>query len=237
MKIRADFSQRVVVRPGDAEWVASPQPGVDRIMLDRIGAEIARATSLVRFAPGSFFPHHEHGGGEEVFVLEGVFEDEYGRYPAGAYLRDPIGSSHAPFTKEGCTLFVKLWQFAPDDKARLVIETHSGAWKQTATAGLAIQPLHAFAGVSTVLVRMAPGLRLDWPPQQGGEEILVVEGGFSDAEGAYPAGAWIRDPGGQAHELFSEHGCVLLVKSGHLSQNALKDLAKSFERQIVKASA
>lgn len=216
MKIRADFSQRVVVRPGEAEWTPSPQAGVDRLMLDRIGKEIARATSLVRFAPGSFFPFHEHGGGEEVFVVDGVFEDEYGRYPAGTYLRDPIGSSHAPFAKDGCTLFVKLWQFAPDDKQRVVIDTAATAWERTTTPGLTIKPLHSFAGVSTSLVRLAAGLRLNRTLDPGGEEILVLEGGFDDAEGHYPKGTWIRDPGGCERAVVSQDGCALLVKTGLL---------------------
>ncbi|WOJ89533.1 cupin domain-containing protein [Methylocapsa polymorpha] len=227
MKIRADFSQRVVVRPGEADWTPSPQPGVDRLMLDRIGEEIARATSLVRFSPGSFFPFHEHGGGEEVFVVDGVFEDEYGRYPAGTYLRDPIGSSHAPFTQDGCTLFVKLWQFAPGDKERVVIDTASSAWEQTATPGVAVKPLHSFAGVSTLLIQLAPGLRLNRPLNPGGEEILVLEGAFADGEGEYSKGAWIRDPGGREAAIVSQAGCVLFVKAGHLPPDlgALQDFA------------
>ncbi len=217
MKIRADFAQRAIVRPGDAAWTPSPQAGVDRIMLDRIGEEIARATSFVRFSPGSFFPFHEHGGGEEVFVLDGVFADEFGRYPAGTYLRDPIGSSHAPYAEAGCTIFVKLWQFAPDDKARVVIDTASAAWEPTATPGLAIKALHSFAGVSTSIIRLAPGLRYDWTLDRGGAEALILDGGFRDFDGDYPKGSWIRDPGGCERNLVSsQEGCALLIKTGHL---------------------
>ncbi|WP_026606238.1 cupin domain-containing protein [Methylocapsa acidiphila] len=216
MKIRADFSQRVVVRPGETDWVPSPQPGVDRLMLDRIGGEIARATSLVRFSPGAFFPFHEHGGGEEFFVLDGLFEDEYGRYPAGAYVRDPIGSSHAPFATDGCTIFVKLWQFASEDQARVVVDTASAAWKQTQTPGLATMSLHAFAGVSTSLMRLAPGLVVARRLDPRGEEILVIEGALSDADGEYSKGAWIRDPGGRETVFSSQEGCILLTKTGHL---------------------
>jgi hypothetical protein len=53
LHVNADFSQRVIVRFEASEWVASPMPGVRRRMLDRIGAEVARATSIVRFEPGS----------------------------------------------------------------------------------------------------------------------------------------------------------------------------------------
>src|SRR3954470_12513782 len=88
MRIHADFSQRVVVRPGDVPWVPSPAAGIERRMLDRIGEEVARATSFVRYAPRSRFSPHVHGGGEEFLVLEGEFADESGRYPEGFYVRN-----------------------------------------------------------------------------------------------------------------------------------------------------
>lgn len=218
MKIRSDFSQRVVVRPGEEAFVASPQPGVERLMLDRIGEEIARATSFVRFAPGSFFPFHEHGGGEEVFVLDGLFEDEFGRYPAGTYLRDPIGTSHTPFTKDGCTLFVKLWQFLPGDTIRKVIDTTCGSYEKTSTPGLEIQVLHTFNGVVTLLQKLAPGFAAKLPLDADGEESLVLDGSFSDGSGVYSKGSWLRDPGGTEVEITTETGCTLLVTRGHLSR-------------------
>jgi anti-sigma factor ChrR (cupin superfamily) len=216
MIINADFSERVVVRPDEAKWTPSPHRGVDRLMLDRIGDEIARATSFVRFAPGSAFPHHTHSGGEEVYVMEGVFEDENGVHAAGSYLRDPTGSSHAPFSPQGCVLFVKLRQFDKNDKDRVDIDTASGDWR-TAPEGFAVQPLHHFDGVTTFLVRLEPGTTLSRAIHPDGEEMVVIAGACSDAQGAYPAGAWIRDPGGHAQGLFSALGCTLLVKTGHLA--------------------
>ena len=216
MKINADFSQRVVVRPGDVQWTPSPHPGVDRLMLDRIGDEIARATSFVRFAPGSAFPHHRHGGGEEIYVIDGAFEDENGVHGAGAYLRDPDGSAHTPFSPTGCTLFVKLRQFGAEDRESVEIDTASGEWRQ-APEGFAIQPLHYFEGVTTFLVRLDPGATLSRTIHPDGEELVVLAGACSDAQGAYPAGAWIRDPGGHAQVLFSAQGCTVLVKTGHLA--------------------
>jgi anti-sigma factor ChrR (cupin superfamily) len=217
MKIRADFAQHVAVRPGDEAWVASPQPGVDRLMLDRIGEEIARATSLVRFAPGSFFPFHEHGGGEEIFVLDGVFEDEHGSYPAGTYLRDPTGTSHTPFTREGCTLFVKLWQFAPGDTTRKVVDTRRGGTPHGAIEGLEILPLHVFGAVSVAIEKLAPGFAGSRRLHASGEELLVVEGTLVLGSEPFPKGSWLRNPGGSEWEIASEHGCRLLVTTGHLA--------------------
>ena len=124
--INADFEQRVVILPTDYQWVDSPMPGVERMMLDRVGDEVARATSIVRYAPNSEFSPHVHNGGEEFFVLEGVFADEHQSYPKGSYVRNPIGTSHTPkIGKEGATIFVKLQQFDPTDTEQKVIDTQN----------------------------------------------------------------------------------------------------------------
>ncbi|MEM8684922.1 MAG: cupin domain-containing protein, partial [Pseudomonadota bacterium] len=126
MRLHADFKQRVVVRPDDYQWVPSPAAGVDRMMLDRVGDEVARATSLVRYAANSEFPSHQHGGGEEIFVLDGEFADENGAYGVGSYLRNPIGTSHSPrIGADGALIFVKLHQFDKRDTEQKVIDTHS----------------------------------------------------------------------------------------------------------------
>jgi anti-sigma factor ChrR (cupin superfamily) len=215
MKIRSDFSRKEIVRPGEVEWVASPQPGVDRLMLDRIGEEIARATSLVRFAPGTSFPFHEHGGGEEIFVLEGMLEDEHGIYPAGTYIRDPVGTAHRPFTKDGCLLFVKLWQFAAGDTTRVVIDTRAGAWLSRGPIGPATRLLHEFDGEVTSLMYFPPGVQLEHHVHDMGQELLILEGTFSDADGDYPKGSWVRFPVGSAHAPYSTSGCTLMAKAVH----------------------
>ncbi|TAJ79768.1 MAG: hypothetical protein EPO45_03820 [Sphingobium sp.] len=123
MQINADFTPRATSHAATSTWVASPSGGVERRMLDRIGGEVARATTIVRFAPGSAFPAHTHGGGEEYFVIEGDFVDEEGSHKAGTYVRNPPGSRHAPSAPEGATIFVKLSQFRPDDLQSLSIDT------------------------------------------------------------------------------------------------------------------
>lgn len=223
MRVNADFSQRIVVRPRPEDWVASPQAGVTRLMLDRVGAEVARATSLVRYAPHSTFPAHTHGGGEEILVLEGTFSDEFGDHPSGTYFRNPPGTSHAPRTEEGCLLFVKLWQFAPGDTEAVRIETRRAAWLPGNAQGLAVMPLHEHEGVSTALVRWAPGTQFHAHTHPGGEEILVLEGSLEDEEGAYPAGTWLRNPRFSRHAPFSREGALIYVKVGHIGAPTLGD--------------
>ena len=126
MRINDDLSIPLIVHAERQDWVPSPAAGVDRRMLSRVGGEVARATSIVRYAPGSAFPRHTHHGGEEILVLEGVFQDEHGDYPAGSYFRNPPGTSHVPATREGCTIFVRLWQFREGDKIQIVRQPGEG---------------------------------------------------------------------------------------------------------------
>ncbi len=220
--LHADFSQRVVLRPQDRQWIPSPQPGVERQPLDRVGDEVARATSVVRYAPGSHFERHVHGGGEEILVLEGVFSDELGDYPAGSYLRNPPGSAHAPFSTPGCVLLVKLWQFAPDDMQTLRLQTRDTDWRPGLVEGLSVRPLHAHAGVNTALVRWAPNTRFQPHVHPGGEEIYVLEGVFRDELGDYPAGSWLRNPSYSRHEPFTgAEGALIYVKTGAIGAPVL----------------
>ena len=217
MRLNADFDQRVVIRPEEMTFVPSPMPGVERKMLDRVGDEVARATSIVRYAPDSRFPEHVHGGGEEFLVLEGIFSDEYGDYPAGTYVRNPIGSAHSPHSDGGCTIFVKLHQFAADDMEHVVVDTRSAQFRQGVSPGLTVLPLHSHGTENVALVRWAPGTRFSPHTHWGGEEIFVIEGIFSDEHGDYPAGSWIRSPHLSRHQPFSEQGCLIYVKVGHLA--------------------
>ncbi|MEO3864272.1 cupin domain-containing protein [Rheinheimera fenheensis] len=224
MQVNSDFSRRVVVLPGDYQFVDSPLAGVRRMMLDRAGNEVARATSIVRYAPGSGYSSHRHDGGEEILVLEGVFSDEHGDYPAGSYLRNPPGTSHQPFSKDGCTLLVKLWQFAADDSEQLVIDTQSQSWRQGLVPGLSVMPLHEHNGVSTALVRWAPNTQFNRHIHVGGEEILVLEGLFRDEHGEYPAGSWLRNPRYSEHTPFTgPEGALIYVKVGHMDAGLLGD--------------
>jgi anti-sigma factor ChrR (cupin superfamily) len=224
IQINTDFTRRVVVAPpGPDTWIPSPEAGVHRHRLDRSGDEVARATSIVRYDAGSRFAAHTHGGGEEFLVLEGTFSDEFGDYPAGTYVRNPPGSRHAPFSRAGCIIFVKLWQFAPGDGQRVVIDTRDAEWAPGTGPGLETLALHDFEGVSTQLVRAAPHTRFDAHAHPGGEEILVLSGALEDEFGRYPAGTWLRSPCGSRHQPYTGvEGALIFVKSGLLGAELLQ---------------
>jgi anti-sigma factor ChrR (cupin superfamily) len=218
MRINAEFNQRVVISPDEYQWVSSPIAGVERMMFDRIGDEIARATSLVRYHPNSVFASHTHEGGEEILVLEGTFGDEHGAYPAGTYLRNPIGTSHTPRVQEdGAILFVKLHQFDRNDCQAVSIDIQRSSWRQGLVDGLQVMPLHEFQGEHVALVRWAPNTIFNAHKHWGGEEIFVLEGTFYDEHGCYPKGTWIRSPHLSQHSPYTkDDGALIYVKTGHL---------------------
>lgn len=216
MLVNADFTKRVIVEPGQYAWIASPQAGVERMMLDRIGAEKARATSIVRYAPDSRFPPHEHPGGEEILVLDGTFSDETGDFPAGWYLRNPDGTAHQPSSAEGALIFVKLRQMAPDDTSRVRIDTRkASAWQRFEDR--MVCPLFSSPAEQVCLQRVAAGgsILMD---AAGGAELLVLEGRVVDGDRRYKPGTWIRLPAGDRPGFTAgEKGVRFYLKTGHLA--------------------
>jgi anti-sigma factor ChrR (cupin superfamily) len=217
MEINADFSRRVAVHAARLPWVPSPMAGVERRMLDRIGDEVARATSIVRYAPGSQFSPHTHGGGEEFLVLDGVFQDEHGDYPAGSYVRNPPTSRHTPGSASGCVLFVKLWQFDPADRIEVTVNTAGTAYAADASRpGVELLPLFRDDGEDVRLEQWTPGaaIMLD---VSGGAELLVLDGGFDQGGESFAPQSWLRLPAGSRLQATAgPQGCRIWIKTGHL---------------------
>ena len=217
--VNADFSRRVAIATDEMPWVPSPQAGVERRLLDRIGGEVARATSLVRYEPASAFPAHDHALGEEFFVLSGVFSDEHGDYPAGTYVRNPPRSRHTPRTAPGCTILVKLRQMELSEQTRIVTDSTTAGWEQADNiAGLKTLPLYLApdAGEKVMLERLEAGTNHGEVDCPDGEEIFILSGDLWDEYGTYGAGTWIRNPVGFRRHLGSRSGTTYWVKRGHL---------------------
>jgi anti-sigma factor ChrR (cupin superfamily) len=213
--LNMDFSQRVAIDTAALDWVASPAPGVWRKPLAREEAERGHATSIVKYDPGASFRGHNHPLGEEILVLEGTFSDETGDFHAGTYFRNPKGFIHAPFSKEGCVILVKLHQMSPDDTTRLAIETDKVEWTGI-DGGVHILSLHEFGPERVVMVYMPKGTSGPHHSHPGGEEIYIIKGGYHDEYGSYGAGCWIRMPPTSEHCPVMDEDTVLWVKSGHL---------------------
>ena len=218
MHINADFTRRALVHAARLDWVASPMPGVERRMLDRIGDEVARATSLVRYAPKSAFSAHTHGGGEEFLVVEGVFQDEHGDYPTGTYVRNPPTSSHTPGSEPGCVILVKLHQFDAADRHHVRIDTGEVESQPVVDRpGVSVVPLHRDAREEVRLEHWAPGAVVEIAAP-GGLEAFVLEGGFQEGDDALIRHSWLRlPPGATLRATASAAGTELWIKTGHLA--------------------
>ena len=210
-----DYSKRLVIETVGKSFAPSDLPGVERIPLEREKPALGVTTSVVRYEVGATFPEHTHPQGEEIFVLEGEFGDEFGLYPAGTYIRNPPGSYHSPFSTIGCKLFVKRNQFQPMDSKRVVTNTNENEWL-SGHGELKVMPLAEYGGESTALVKWPGGASFIPHTHYGGEEIFVLEGTFIDEKGEYPTGTWIRSPHLSDHDPFVKEGCTILVKVGHL---------------------
>lgn len=214
MDLNADFTATALVHSEQIDWIPSPMAGVDRRMLDRIGGEVARATSIVRYAAGSHFSEHTHTGGEEFIVLEGVFQDEHGDYPAGTYVRNPPTTAHTPRSDQGCTIFVKLWQFDMEDRNqfRVTMADALGA----PVGGIATADLHNDAQ-ETVTYSVLDARTTLTKSDAGGIEVLVLEGALTHGDEVLEKGTWLRLPEGASLSLTAtDSGAKLWIKAGHL---------------------
>jgi anti-sigma factor ChrR (cupin superfamily) len=218
MRIAADFSKREVVHTASQPWLNSPMKGVSRRPLDRIGNEVARATTVVRYAPGSHFSPHIHAGGEEFVVLEGVFQDEHGDYPTGSYVRNPPKSSHTPGSELGCVILVKLWQFLPEDSTTVRLNINELSWlPYSEAANTSFIPLFEDSQEQVSIINMQANSTLEFTPE-GGAELFVLQGGVNEHQDALQKHSWLRVPIGSPISLKTQqHGAKIWLKTGHLS--------------------
>ena len=217
--VNSDLSQQVVIDTQSMPWQSSPSGTVWRKPLYREGGEFGPVTSLVRYQAGGKFRSHAHPQGEEILVLAGEFCDDHGRYPQGSYLLNPDGSQHAPYSDHGCTLLVRLRQYAGHDRPQIKLDTTQAHWRQGMVEGLTVLPLYAQANYTEnmALVHWQPETYFARHNHPVGEEIFVIEGTFEDEHGVYPQGSWIRSPHMSTHTPFSRQGCLIYVRVGGLA--------------------
>ena len=214
MELNSDFSKRALVHSSREPWRASPMPGVERRMLDRIGDEVARATSIVKYAPGSHFSAHTHDGGEEFLVLDGVFQDEHGDFPAGTYVRNPPTTYHTPRSDNGCTIFVKLWQFDMNDRNQFRKNIKDGLVE--VSPGVSVSQLHQDSR-ETVSYTMADAGVVINEKAIGGAELLVLSGSLNTGDDELIEGSWLRIPDGDEFQIVAgPRGVGFWKKTGHL---------------------
>jgi anti-sigma factor ChrR (cupin superfamily) len=217
--INGDMSLRAMADTARMQWTPSPSGSVWRKRVHLVGPpESGQVTSVVRYEPHSRFPTHDHPEGEEIFVLEGVFSDEHGNWPAGTFLLNPEGFRHTPFSEPGCLLFVKLRQFPGRERHHIVIDTDRLPWEPSSIPAVAYKSLYQQSDFSdlTRLERWEPQADLGVISYEQGGEVFVLEGEFADEAGAYATGCWLRLPAGSMHHPRSAGGCTLYIKRSGL---------------------
>lgn len=219
MKINAAFDKRVVIHSDNIDWIESPMVGVFRRPLDRVGGEVARATSIVRYEPGSQFSPHVHTGGEEFVVLEGVFQDEHGDFPVGSYIRNPPESSHTPGSNDGCVIFVKLWQFDLADRTEVKILPNS--LKSSVDINQSsITPLHLDNKEEVSFHQWKPNTNIEIAAKDG-IEILVLDGSFVEQGDILKKHSWLRLPINSTLKVtVGDNGAKVWIKQHHLNRVA-----------------
>jgi anti-sigma factor ChrR (cupin superfamily) len=217
MKLNAEFDQRVVVHSEEMDWIDSPMAGVSRRPLDRVGAEVARATTIVKYDPGSHFSPHVHTGGEEFIVLDGVFQDEHGDFPVGSYIRNPPQSSHTPGSEPGCVIFVKLWQYEPEDRTHVRLNMNYMKPVESREAeGVSITPLYIDDVEEVELQTWKAGTVVEFTADRGAE-FLVLDGEFSEQDDTLVKHSWLRVPvGGKVKATAGPTGAKVWIKHGNL---------------------
>lgn len=241
MKINANFRLFAGTNFDATKYIASPSYGVNRFMLDRVGDEKARATTIVEYSPNSSFPKHEHIGGEEFLVLKGTFKDQYGHFSAGAngyYVRNPIGSEHAPWVDDdGCTIMVKLLQMA-ETEGEGKEPLHIDLGKEKGTRGKQVEygtvlDLYdnSYTGEHVEMCWIDPGkvLPSNEKSEKEGEELFILDGSLTVGGDEYMKWGWIRFPrdngatNNHRSELQAgESGAQVYRKTGHLTEEAMK---------------
>jgi anti-sigma factor ChrR (cupin superfamily) len=218
-QINGDLSVRAAADTQLMEWTSSPSGSVWRKRVHLVGSpESGQVTSVVRYLPNASFPAHDHPGGEEILVLEGVFSDEHGDWPEGTYLLNPEGFRHAPYSEPGCLLFVKLRQFPGRERRHAIVDTNALEWGPGPIRGVSRKLLYKQAGFSDEmrLERWDSGADLGEIAYRQGAELFVLEGQFFDDAGIYSRGSWLRLPAGSEHHPRSESGCTVYLKTGGL---------------------
>jgi anti-sigma factor ChrR (cupin superfamily) len=218
ISINADRVATAVVDGESLPWIPSPEPGVERRMLERFGDEVAIATSIVRYAPGVRFPRHAHALGEEFMVLSGVFSDGDGDYPSGTYVRNPPGSSHAPYSEGGCVILVKLRQMRADEPESVRSLPGNHRW-DIIDDGIESAMLYSHPRIEVSLLRFAAGARRPARLTHRGEELFVIEGAvelLDESTQLLGRWSWRRDARTRQPEMRSASGALLWTKRGHL---------------------
>lgn len=212
-EINANFHLPVSVKTNVFDWQGFTKAGIRQRSLERLVGRHSRLTAVAQFAAGQVFKKIAHEHGVEFLVLSGKFSDEHGDYGVGSYVRNPAAAYRMPFTRDGCTVLLKVGRFQLLDQKRVVVNTRDShrKWKATGEPGVSCLDLHQFSEQHVSLHKIRAECWITFKCLNLALEIFVIEGDISVSGSHYEAGTWLRYPPGSRIKVRSKHGCCLYI--------------------------
>ena len=204
--MNSDYEKRALIDTNTIQW---QETQVKNVFKKILAIKDKEETSFIKLKEGSVLNQEQKINSVEIFVLEGTYINEYGKYPQGTYLRLPLENEALVKSDKGCVIFRKTNFFTDNEK--LIIDTNASAWLQ-GQGNLEVKPLHN----QTALVKWPKNERFIPHKHWGGEEVVVLHGVFIDEYGEYPKGSWIRSPHLSEHFPYVNEETIIFVKTGHM---------------------
>lgn len=201
-----NYETRVLINTNDLEWENTQNKGIYKKLLSKKEDE---ETSILKIEENSKLNNDSKINSVEIFVLEGIYKNEFGEFKSGTYLNLPNENEAFVSSNTGCVIFRK--ENCDKGVENIIIDTNSTPWL-SGQGNLEVMPLYT----QTALVKWPQNERFIPHKHWGGEEIFVLKGRFMDEHGIYPKGSWIRSPHLSTHFPFVEEETIIFVKTGHL---------------------
>lgn len=201
-----NYETRALINTNDLEWENTQNKGIYKKLLSKKEDE---ETSILKIEENSKLNNDSKINSVEIFVLEGIYKNEFGEFKSGTYLNLPNENEAFVSSNTGCVIFRK--ENCDKGVENIIIDTNSTPWL-SGQGNLEVMPLYT----QTALVKWPQNERFIPHKHWGGEEIFVLKGRFMDEHGIYPKGSWIRSPHLSTHFPFVEEETIIFVKTGHL---------------------
>lgn len=201
-----NYETRALINTNDLEWENTQNKGIYKKLLSKKEDE---ETSILKIEESSKLNNNSKINSVEIFVLEGIYKNEFGEFKSGTYLNLPNENEAFVSSNTGCVIFRK--ENCDKGVENIIIDTNSTPWLK-GQGNLEVMPLYT----QTALVKWPQNERFIPHKHWGGEEIFVLKGRFMDEHGIYPKGSWIRSPHLSTHFPFVEEETIIFVKTGHL---------------------
>ena len=204
--MNSNYDQKVLIDTKTLPWEATSAKGV---FIKHLSYKDDTQTALIKLEKNSVLSQVPQSNSVEIFVLEGTYVNEFGKFAQGTYLRLPKEDESLVTSSDGCIIFRKINYF--DDDQTMIVPTSSSQWL-SGQGNLEVLPLHQ----QTALVKWPKNEKFIPHKHWGGEEIFVLKGVFMDEHGKYPQGSWIRSPHLSVHFPYVVEETIIFVKTGHL---------------------